>query len=125
MHSLRTYLESLQKNFPDQLVRVKEPVGWRYEITACVAEIEKRGDNPALLFEKVEGHSMPLLINLFGNIERILLCLGDGSHTGGSRLDFYKRWNRLIDKEVPPVYAEKGPVKDLFHVDDDVDLILF
>ncbi|MFQ6075530.1 MAG: UbiD family decarboxylase [Candidatus Bathyarchaeia archaeon] len=122
MRSLRTYLERLQKVIPDQFVRVREPVDWQYEVTAYVAEMERDNSNPALLFENIKDYSTPLLINLFGHVDRIILALGDTLHIRGSRLDFYNEWNRLFDKEVPPVCAGRGPVKDICHRGDDVDL---
>lgn len=123
MQSLRTYLERLLKVIPDQFVRVREPVDWQYEVTAYVAEMERDNSNPALLFENVKDHSLPLLINLFGHVDRIILALGDTPHSRGNRLDFYNEWNRLFDKEVPPVYTSKGPVKDMCYRGDDVDLV--
>jgi UbiD family decarboxylase len=122
MRSLRTYLERLQQIAPDQLVRVKEPVDWQYEITSRVAEMEKRRDNPALLFESVQGYSTPLLINLFGNVDRISLGLGDGSLVHGSRLDFYDEWNRLFANDIPPVHVGDGPVKEIQYKGSDIDL---
>jgi UbiD family decarboxylase len=122
MRSLRTYLEKLQQIASDQLVRVKEPVDWRYEVTSRVAEMEKRRDNPALLFESVLGYSTPLLINLFGNVDRISLGLGDGSHIHGSRLDFYDEWNRLFADDVPPIHVGDGPVKETRYKGSDIDL---
>jgi 2,5-furandicarboxylate decarboxylase 1 len=122
MRSLRTYLERLQQIAPDQLVRVKEPVDWQYEITSHVAEMEKRRDNPALLFESVQGYSTPLLINLFGNVDRISLGLGDGSLVHGSRLDFYDEWNRLFANDIPPVHVGDGPVKEIQYKGSDIDL---
>ena len=122
MRSLRTYLERLQQIAPDQLVRVKEPVDWQYEVTSRVAEMEKRRDNPALLFESVQGYSTPLLINLFGNVDRISLGLGDGSLVHGSRLDFYDEWNRLFANDIPPVHVGDGPVKEIHYKGSDIDL---
>ena len=122
MRSLRTYLEKLRQIAPDQLVRVKEPVDWRYEVTSRVAEMERRRDNPALLFESVRGYSTPLLINLFGNVDRISLGLGDGSHIHGSRLDFYDEWNRLFADDVSPVHIGDGPVKETRYKGSDIDL---
>jgi len=118
-------LERVHNVVPDQLVRVKESVDWRYEVTAYVAEMEKKNINPALLFEGIKGYFMPLLINLFGHDDRIILSLGDTSHIRGSRLDFYNAWNRLINKEIPPVYASKGPVKDIRLRGENVDLTSF
>jgi len=95
-------LEKLEKYTPEQLIKVTEPVDWRYEVTARVAEMEKRPDNPALLFTNVKDYSTPLLINLFGNVDRIHYGLGGASHVTGSRLDFYDDWNRLFSKDSHP-----------------------
>jgi UbiD family decarboxylase len=122
MRSLRTYLEKLQQIAPDQLLRVKESVDWRYAVTSRVAEMEKRRDNPALLFESVRGYSTPLLINLFGNVDRISLGLGDGSYIHSSQLDFYDEWNRLFANDVPPVHVGDGPVKETRYKGSDIDL---
>ncbi|GAF69789.1 unnamed protein product [marine sediment metagenome] len=122
MRSLRTYLERLRKTAPDQLVTVREPVDWRYEVTAHVAGMEKRVHNPALLFENVKDHSIPLLINLFGNVDRISLALGGKSHVSGGRLEFYEEWNRLFARDIAPVLVDDGPVKDIRLRGADVDL---
>ena len=61
MQSLRSYLQRLEETIHDQLVKVKEEVDWRYEVTAYVAEAEKTGENPAFLFENVKGYATPLL----------------------------------------------------------------
>jgi UbiD family decarboxylase len=109
---------------PDQLVRVEEEVDWRYEVTACVAEMEKTRGNPALLLENVKGYSTPLLVNLFGNVDRMNLAIGDAPHVHKSRLEFYDAWSRSIEKEVPPVYVSSGPVKKVSRRGGDVDLAL-
>jgi 2,5-furandicarboxylate decarboxylase 1 len=121
MRSLRTYLDKLQRTEPDQLLTVKEPVDWRYEVTRRVAETEKIAANPALLFMNVRGYSMPLLVNLFGNIDRIHLGL-DGARVNGGRLDFYRDWNRLFGGDVPPVHVGGGPVKEVIQKGGEVDL---
>jgi UbiD family decarboxylase len=122
MHSLRTYLEKLRETVPDQLVTVKEQVDWRYEVTARVAEMERERKNPALLFENVKDYSMPLLVNLFGHVDRIALGLKDAPYVDGSRLEFYDAWNGLFDQEVPPIRVGTGPVKDVILKNGDVDL---
>lgn len=122
MRSLRSYIERLDEVLPNQLVRVKDEVDWRYEVTACVNEMERIEGNPALLFENVKGYSMPLLVNLFGNVDRMNLAIGGAPHIHKSRLEFYDEWNRSIGKEVPPVYASSGPVKEVRRGGGDVDL---
>jgi UbiD family decarboxylase len=122
MKSLRSYLERLDILIPNQLLRVKEAVDWQYEITSAINEMSKRDDNPALFFERVKDYSMPLVINLFGHVDRINLALEGSSHQLGNRLDFYKEWNSLFNKEVPPIYVDNGPIRDNRYVGNDVDL---
>ncbi|MBA7472831.1 UbiD family decarboxylase [archaeon] len=122
MRSLRTYLEKLRETVPDQLVSVKEQVDWRYEVTSRVAEMERERKNPALLFENVKDYSMPLLVNLFGHVDRIALGLKDAPYVDGSRLEFYDAWNGLFDQEVPPIRVGTGPMKDFILRNGDVDL---
>ena len=49
-----------------ELKRIVKPVSAELEITEITDRVSKAG-GPALLFEKVEGHSAPLLINAFGS----------------------------------------------------------
>jgi 4-hydroxy-3-polyprenylbenzoate decarboxylase len=57
------------------LVEVEEEVDPNLEITAIVEKVlEKRG--PALLFKRVKGSDIPLVINLFGTDERMGMALG-------------------------------------------------
>jgi UbiD family decarboxylase len=122
MRSLRSYLERLDETLPDQLFRVEDEVDWQYEVTACVTEMEKSRDNPALLFENIKGYSMPLLVNLFGHVDRMNLAIGDASRARCGRLEFYDEWNRSIGDEIPPIHALGGPVKEVRRMGDDVDL---
>ncbi len=70
LRSFMVHLESRQR-----LVRVKEPVSPVLEMT----EIQTRllaEKGPAALFERVEGASMPVLVNLFGTVERVAWGIG-------------------------------------------------
>lgn len=58
-----------------QLVRIEAPVSPILEISEILHRVAKR-QGPALLFENVEGSSVPLLTNLFGTRERIDLAVG-------------------------------------------------
>jgi len=71
--SLRSFLDHLEHR--GRLVRVQEPVSPVLEMT----EIQTRllaEKGPAVLFENVEGHAMPVLVNLFGTIERVAWGMG-------------------------------------------------
>ena len=69
---LRGFSDTLKD--ADQLKIVNQAVSPRLQIT----ELCRRsllGNGPALLFETVQGHAMPVLGNLFGNEQRILSAL--------------------------------------------------
>ena len=58
-----------------ELIRIKAPVSCDLEITEITDRVVKRG-GPALLFENVEGHNMPVLINAYGSTQRTSWALG-------------------------------------------------
>jgi len=70
---IREFLKSLEER--GWLQRISVEVDPELEITEITDRISKR-NGPALLFEKVKGSAMPLLINAFGSKERMMLALG-------------------------------------------------
>ena len=58
-----------------ELKRIRAEVSPRLEMTEICDRVLKAG-GPALLFEKPEGHSMPVLGNLFGTTRRVALAMG-------------------------------------------------
>jgi 4-hydroxy-3-polyprenylbenzoate decarboxylase len=74
--SLREFVALLEKR--GQLKRISAPVSAELEITEITDRVSKgpAGSNVALLFENVKGHDLPVLINAFGNGERMAWALG-------------------------------------------------
>lgn len=70
--SLKHFVDELEKE--GELVRVKEFVSPRLEITEVVDRVSKN-NGPAILFENT-GTDFPLLINAFGSRKRICMALG-------------------------------------------------
>ncbi|MGD0575283.1 MAG: menaquinone biosynthesis decarboxylase [Anaerolineales bacterium] len=75
---MRGFLELLEGR--GHLTRVQTPVSRDLEITEIVDRVSKGPleRNKALLFEKVQGFSVPVAINLFGHPERMAWALGVG-----------------------------------------------
>ncbi len=71
--NLQDFIAELERR--GELKRVSAPVDPRLEISEIADRVMKT-DGPALLFEKVEGSSIPLAINLFGTKARMELALG-------------------------------------------------
>jgi len=76
---LRGFSDALKAQ--DQLKVVSQPVSAKLQVTElCRRSLIANG--PALLFEAVNGHAMPVLGNLFGNQQRVLAALELDSREG-------------------------------------------
>jgi len=121
MQSLRSFISRIEEAVPDHLVTVDEEMDSRYEITAYIQAMERRRENPGLIFNNVKEYDSPVAANLFGHIDRMNLAIGDSTVRNG-RLDFYDEWNASMNREVAPVQVHGGPVKAVIHTGDEVDL---
>jgi 4-hydroxy-3-polyprenylbenzoate decarboxylase len=99
---LSEFVALLEKR--DRLRRISVPVSRDLEITEIVDRVSKSpaDRNVALLFERVEGHDMPVLINAFGAADRMAWALGV------ERLDeLAERVARLLDLKMPGTFMER------------------
>ena len=71
--NLNDYITSLEKH--GLLKRIQAEVSTDLEITE-ITDRTMAIDGPALLFENVSGHKMPVLTNLFGSHKKMSLALG-------------------------------------------------
>src|SRR5918997_4941342 len=98
LHDFVAYLERR-----GQLKRIKTPVSAELEITEITDRVSKSKDgNYALLFEKVQGFNIPVLINAMGTEQRMSWALGL------NRLDeLRERMGGLVKPEVPEGVFDK------------------
>ena len=73
---LREFIAALEND--GELTRVSAEVDPYLEITE-ICDRTLRAGGPALLFENVKGHAMPVLGNLFGTPRRVALGMGQES----------------------------------------------
>ena len=119
-----------------ELVRVTERVSPVLEITEIADRLVKRG-GPAVLFEDVEGASIPLAINLYGTRQRMAWALGVEDlddigrrirdlldvQLGGGLLGLASNLPKLRElTSLPPKRVRSGPVQEVVLRGDDVDL---
>ncbi len=71
---LRDFIVQLEAR--GALKRIAVEVDPRLEMTE-IADRVLRAGGPALLFEKPKGHTIPVLANLFGTVERVALGMGE------------------------------------------------
>ena len=74
--SLRGFLRMVETEHPDEIIRIREPVGLGHETTALVFELERAGRSPVVVFENIDGGKMPLVTNVAANRQLLAACLG-------------------------------------------------
>ncbi|MFK4016889.1 4-hydroxy-3-polyprenylbenzoate decarboxylase [Cobetia marina] len=134
---LRDFIAALEEK--GELKRIRAEVDPYLEMTEICDRTLKAG-GPALLFENVKGHSMPVLGNLFGTPRRVALGMGQESVEAlrevGELLAFLKEpepprgfrdaWDKLpIFKQVMsmgPKRVKRAPCQEVVLEGDDVDL---
>ena len=113
--SLRGFLEMVEKNHPEELVRIKEPVG-REDITAAVFEFERAGRYPVIIFERVEGFEGSVVTNIAANRDLLAACLD--VEPGELPTAYKDRCQNYRPVEV----VEDAPWQEIVIEEDDVDL---
>jgi UbiD family decarboxylase len=61
---LRSFVAAYEGAFPGEVVRVTEPISTEYDVMALVLEYERRRRTPILVFERVQGHDIPIVCNV-------------------------------------------------------------
>ncbi len=97
--NLQEFIAELDRR--GELRRIQVPVDGHLEV-AEVSDRVMKADGPALLFEKVNGSSIPLAINLFGTKARMELALGVNDLN-----DIPKRIEQLLEIPNPSGLLEK------------------
>ena len=74
--TLRGFLNMVERDFPEELLRIGGPVKRELDITSLVFELERAGRSPVVVYENVEGFRMPVVTNIAGNRKLLAACLG-------------------------------------------------
>jgi 2,5-furandicarboxylate decarboxylase 1 len=74
--SLRGFVAMVERDFPEEILRIRRPVRTDLDITSLVFELERAGRSPVVVYENVEGHTMPVVTNIAGNRKLLAACLG-------------------------------------------------
>ncbi|MBA3869890.1 MAG: menaquinone biosynthesis decarboxylase [Anaerolineae bacterium] len=93
---LTEFIDKLEQ--AGELIRIKTPVSADLEITEITDRVSKlpHTRNKALLFESVEGSQFPLVVNLYGNPQRMAWAMGVEDLE-----ELNQRLAKLIDLKLP------------------------
>jgi 4-hydroxy-3-polyprenylbenzoate decarboxylase len=128
--SLGEYVEALEN--AGQLKRVRTPVSPDLEVAEIMRRLMYSGDQPAVLFENVEGSQMQILGNAFGTMKRLQIALESEDFVDIGRrivdLTRMKMPSGMLNKlkmlpklseigEYGPKYVDGGPVTEVVETD--------
>ncbi len=99
--SLHEFISRLEE--AGELTRIKEEVSPILEITEIADRVSKSDNGgKALLFEKIKGHSVPVLINAFGSQKRMCMALGVNNLE-----EISNEIKELIETKPPQSFSDK------------------
>jgi UbiD family decarboxylase len=105
---LRGFVEFLEENHPDQVIRIKKEVDPRFGVTGIIDRLEKDNQFPLVIFENVKGSSIPLVGNMHANFDRLRLSLG---MEDGTVKEFLDEYHKRESQPIEPVLVDDGPVQ--------------
>lgn len=110
---IKPFIEELRSL--GDLLSISTPLDPKYEISSVLSEMGKK-EAPALLFEKVKGHRLPVVGNLLGTRRRLALALG----TDPEKL--FEEFPKGLQKEIPPVLIQDRSPKEVIKKGRGLDL---
>ena len=116
MVDLRSFIDKVRQESPDEVLNISKEVDPRFDITALVVKLEQERRFPILVFENVKGTKFPVVTNVHASRRRLAAAIG--SDARGAVANYLRR----IEKPIPPREVNTGPVKEVVLKGKDVDL---
>ncbi|MEA2913280.1 MAG: hypothetical protein QOJ15_5361 [Bradyrhizobium sp.] len=114
--SLRGFLDTTAKTFPEEIIRITEPVGRELEMTSVIFELDRLGKSPIVIFENVQGGKMPVVTNVAANRKLLAHCLKSDPK------DLPTTFRERCQNYIPCELVSKGAWDDVVLEGDQVDL---
>ena len=116
---LHGFIEFLDAEHPDQIIRISKEVDPKFEIAGIIERLEKDDRFPLIIFENVKGSKVPLVANMHASFERLRLALG---MMEGDVKAFVTECAARQENPVKPKIVASGPVQEIVTIGDDVDV---
>lgn len=114
MMDLREFLKVLEEEH--ELQKIKAEVDPKHELGAICKIHNERPNSPALLFENIKGHMIPVVGQLLATDKRVALALNL------SEENVFEETARRAGKPLPPRRVPQGPCQEVVFEGADVDL---
>jgi UbiD family decarboxylase len=112
---LHVFLDRYEREHPEDVLRVDEPLDPDQDVTALAVELWRRGRAPVLVCTKVEGLPVPVVTNVFASRDRIARLLG-------TTVDSLHRTFHQASRPLPVRVVEEGPALEVRQGGSDVDV---
>jgi len=114
MMDLHEFLKVLEEEH--ELVKIKAEVDAKHELGAICKIHNERPNSPALLFENVKGHKIPVVGQLLASDRRVALALGL------SQENVFDETVRRANHPLPTRLVSSGPCQEVVFEGSDVDV---
>ena len=115
MNDLRDFIKKLAE-LPGELLIANGPVNPKLELTRAVYKLARQNRTPAVLFNKVEGTSMPVVTNLFATRKRMAIGLGC------PEAELNKAYRIREKNYIKPTLVDGGPIQEVVFKGDEINL---
>ncbi|MCB1546803.1 MAG: UbiD family decarboxylase [Hyphomicrobiaceae bacterium] len=113
---LRGFLKMVERSFPDELLRIRQPVRTELDMTSLVFELERMGKSPVVVYENIEGHTMPVVTNIAGNRKLLAACLDTTPE------ELPSAFRDRVQRYIPCELVSEAPWQEVVIEGEDVDL---
>src|SRR4051812_43419881 len=104
---LRTFIDQVARTMPDEIRVVSQEVDPCWGATAVPARLEQQQRFPTLVFRRVRGSRLPVVLNLTATYERLALSLDS------TPAEMVREYGVRQASPIPPVWVDGGPVHDV------------
>ena len=116
---LRGFIEFLETNHPNEIIRISAEVDPKFGVTGILARLERDGHFEAVIFENVKGSTVPLVANMHGSFTRLRYAIG---MEDGDEKSFLKNYGALEANPIEPVMVDIAPAQEIVKVGDEIDV---
>jgi UbiD family decarboxylase len=116
MQDLRSFIETVRRERPHDVLDVGRTVSPRFETAAILTKLEQASRFPVVFFHDVAESPFPVVSNVCGTQARLALALGCTVR------NLRRRYAEGCEQPLKPVLKQGGPVQEKVLTGGDVDL---
>ena len=116
-NDLRSFLQEIKKKLPSNYLEIDKEISPLYETTAIVTKLEMQKRTPILHFNNVKDTEFPVVVNICASRTTVAAALDV------DKRELPQKYRDALNNLIKPKLIEKGPVQEVVHVGDQVDIL--